>query len=71
MPFLTLIMSSSFYEMTVAENAVRTLLPQVRSSRLSPEDALTLSGRDDRFQVRVIAGEPLPFSSVQENSHSG
>ena len=58
-------------EMTAAENAVRTLLPQVRSSRLSPEDALTLSGRDDRFQVRVIAGEPLPFSSLQENSHSG
>ncbi len=46
-------------EMAKAEEAVRAILPNVKSSHLSREQAKGLSRRDDRFQVEVIAGDPL------------
>ena len=46
-------------EMAEAESLAGTYLKQVRSSRLSSEQAKNLSARDDRFHVRVIAGDPV------------
>lgn len=47
-------------EMDHAETAVRQHLVKVNSSRLSTEQARDLSERDDRFRVKVIAGDAYP-----------